>query len=104
MNRRKIPLIVTLVALASLALLDASAGTVRSASAKTAFYHRQACPATATNKPPCPGFIIDHIVALDCGGSDAPENMQWLTVAAAKAKDKTERDGATCAHRTNAKQ
>jgi hypothetical protein len=26
-----------------------------------------------------------------CGGADAPSNMQWQTVADAKAKDKTER-------------
>ena len=27
---------------------------------------------------------------LECGGADAPSNMQWQTVAAGKAKDKTE--------------
>jgi hypothetical protein len=40
-----------------------------------------------------PGYIIDHIVPLACGGTDAPSNMQWQTEAAAKAKDKTERAG-----------
>ena len=40
-----------------------------------------------------PGYVIDHIVPLACGGVDAPSNMQWQTVAAAKAKDKTERVG-----------
>lgn len=40
-----------------------------------------------------PGYIIDHIVALACGGLDAPSNMQWQTVAEAKAKDKIERVG-----------
>lgn len=34
------------------------------------------------------GYVIDHIVPLACGGADAPSNMQWQTVAA--AKDKTE--------------
>jgi hypothetical protein len=37
------------------------------------------------------GYVVDHIVPLACGGADAPYNMQWQTVAAAKAKDKTER-------------
>jgi hypothetical protein len=37
--------------------------------------------------------VIDHIKPLACGGLDAPSNMQWQTVAAAKAKDKTERIG-----------
>lgn len=40
-----------------------------------------------------PGYVIDHIVPLACGGLDAPANMQWQTIAAAKDKDKTERRG-----------
>ncbi len=39
-----------------------------------------------------PGYIIDHVVALRCGGPDTPANMQWQTVAEAKAKDKTEKE------------
>jgi len=34
--------------------------------------------------------VIDHVKALKRGAADAPSNMQWQTVAAAKAKDKTE--------------
>jgi len=37
-----------------------------------------------------PGYVVDHIVPLECGGADYPSNMQWQTVAEAKAKDKTE--------------
>jgi hypothetical protein len=33
----------------------------------------------------------DHIDALACGGADAVSNMQWQTVAAARAKDCWER-------------
>lgn len=40
-----------------------------------------------------PGYVIDHIVPLACGGLDAPSNMQWQSAAAAKEKDKTERRG-----------
>jgi hypothetical protein len=39
------------------------------------------------------GYVVDHVVPLACGGGDAPSNMQWQTVAEAKAKDKTERIG-----------
>jgi hypothetical protein len=39
------------------------------------------------------GYVIDHIVPLACGGTDSPSNMQWQTKAAAKAKDKSERNG-----------
>lgn len=38
-----------------------------------------------------PGHVVDHKVALECGGIDAPSNMQWQTIAAAKAKGRTER-------------
>jgi hypothetical protein len=41
----------------------------------------------------CKGYIVDHKKALACGGVDKPANMQWQTVAAAKAKDKVELKG-----------
>ncbi len=37
-----------------------------------------------------PGFVVDHVIPLKEGGLDAPSNMQWQTIAAAKAKDKWE--------------
>ena len=37
-----------------------------------------------------PGYVVDHIIPLECGGADSPSNMQWQTVAEAKAKDKME--------------
>src|SRR3989442_15991596 len=37
-----------------------------------------------------PGYVVDHIVPLECGGADSPSNMQWQTVAEARAKDRTE--------------
>jgi hypothetical protein len=40
-----------------------------------------------------PGYVIDHIQPLACGGADLPSNMQWQTKADAAAKDKTERAG-----------
>jgi hypothetical protein len=36
--------------------------------------------------------VKDHIIPL-CGGADDPTNLQWQTVADAKAKDKWERRG-----------
>ena len=37
-----------------------------------------------------PGYVVDHIIPLACGGADAPYNLAWQTVAEAKAKDKWE--------------
>ncbi len=48
------------------------------------------CPATGLARGPCPGWIVDHVIALECGGADDPINMQWMTVADAKAKDRWE--------------
>jgi len=63
----------------------------RSAAARNAFKHGHPCPSTGRRSGACPGYIIDHVRPLECGGADAPSNMQWQTVAAAKTKDKTER-------------
>jgi hypothetical protein len=39
-----------------------------------------------------PGYVVDHIIPLECGGADSPSNMQWQTIAEARAKDRTERN------------
>jgi hypothetical protein len=65
----------------------------RSGSAKRNFEASHPCPSTGSTSGPCKGYVIDHVKALACGGADAPENMQWQTAAAAKAKDKVERVG-----------
>lgn len=82
----------------------AGAATVRSVAAKHAFIRANPCPAAvAHSKYSCPGYVIDHVVSLDCNGKDVPENMQWQTVQAAKAKDKVERNSAECKHPTGGK-
>jgi hypothetical protein len=63
----------------------------RSTSARRAFQAQQPCPSTTGRTGPCPGYVVDHVEPLACGGIDAPENMQWQSVAEAHAKDKWER-------------
>jgi hypothetical protein len=63
----------------------------RSSSAKAAFERQSPCPSTGKISGSCKGYVVDHIKPLECGGADAPSNMQWQTVADGKAKDKTER-------------
>jgi len=69
----------------------ADAKTQRSAAAKSEFKLANPCPATGKPRGACPGYVIDHIKPLCAGGPDRPENMQWQTVADAKAKDRDER-------------
>jgi len=83
--------IVAIAILLSLVIPSQSEARQRSQAAKSAFKHEHPCPANGNNKGSCPGYVIDHIVALACGGADAPDNMQWQTVADSKTKDKTER-------------
>ena len=63
----------------------------RSAAAKNEFKRQHPCPSTGRRSGACPGYVIDHVRALECGGPDNSSNMQWQTVADGKAKDKTER-------------
>jgi hypothetical protein len=96
--------VISKVAILVVALIALPAhSTIRSSSARSTFAATHACPATHKYKLPCPGYVIDHIISLDCGGRDAPSNMQWQTIAEGKAKDKWERNGPNCKHRTNAR-
>ena len=77
---------------------DAYGGVVRSYKVRSDFVKVNACPANATHKLPCPGFIMDHKQPLDCHGPDDISNIQWLTVEAWKAKSKWERASTNCDH------
>jgi len=54
----------------------------RSASARAAFRKIIPCPATGRTSGACPGWHVDHVIPLACGGPDHPANMQWLTAEA----------------------
>jgi hypothetical protein len=49
------------------------------------------CLSTGKTSGACPGYRKDHVQPLACGGPDAVWNLQWQTIAAAKAKDHWER-------------
>ncbi len=72
---------------------EAPAKGQRSRAVRQAFQQQQPCPATGKRSGACPGWVVDHIKPLACGGADAVENMQWQTVEDAKAKDRWERIG-----------
>jgi hypothetical protein len=65
----------------------------RSQSAVIEFKHSSPCPSTGKSTGRCPGYVVDHVSPLACGGADSPYNMQWQSKEAAKEKDKWERKG-----------
>lgn len=64
----------------------------RSKAARAEFMRSHPCPSTGKTSGRCPGYIVDHVKALECGGPDAASNMQWQTTAEAKAKDRLEQE------------
>jgi hypothetical protein len=75
----------------------------RSRAALHHFRQQVACPAGPDkgSHVRCHGYVIDHIRPLDCGGLDDPSNMQYQTILAGHAKDRWERNGKSCHHRTH---
>lgn len=69
----------------------------RSKAARAAFMREHPCPANGAIRGSCPGWQIDHVMPLKCGGADDPSNMQWLTIADHRAKTKAE--AKDCRHR-----
>ena len=65
--------------LLAVAGLNASAGRGRDRSEVRAFRSANPCPATSRIRGACPGWHVDHIIALCAGGPDKRENMQWIT-------------------------
>ena len=83
----------TAAILAGLLLLGAHH---RSHYERAAFQAMNPCPSNGYRSGRCPGWVVDHICPLACGGADRPWNMQWQTNADAKAKDRWELSCVTC--------
>lgn len=63
----------------------------RHASVLSAFKREHPCPATGASAGPCPGWVLDHVLPLACGGADAVINLQYLPTAMWRAKSLWER-------------
>jgi len=68
----------------------ASAREYRSRGVTREFQRARPCPSTGGTSGGCPGCRKDHVIHLVCGGPDAVSNLQWQTIAAARAKDRWE--------------
>lgn len=60
----------------------------RSTTAINDFKRVNPCPVTGAWRGSCPGWEVDHVVALCAGGPDTPKNMQWLTRSDHRKKTK----------------
>lgn len=58
----------------------------RSSSEARAFRQVNECPATDLKQGSCPGYEVDHVIALCLGGPDTIDNMQWLSIDVHRAK------------------
>ena len=79
----------------SLAAVTTVSAATDSRSFKAEVFFRLAnpCPSTGQTSGACTGYVIDRIVPVVCGGAEDASNMQWQTIAEAKAKDRWERIG-----------
>ena len=73
--------------------LSAAEDVRRSFKAEVLFRLANPCPATGRTQGECKGYVIDRVIPLVCGGEEDASNMQWQTIAEARAKDKWERIG-----------
>jgi hypothetical protein len=78
---------------ASILPLSAAEDSRRSFKAEVLFRLANPCPATGRTQGECKGYVIDRVIPLVCGGAEEPGNMQWQTIAEARAKNKWERIG-----------
>ena len=90
---RSAPFIGVALTLALVSTSQLSAKEHRSREVTREFQREHPCPSTGKTSGACPGYRKDHIVPLGCRGPDAVSNLQWQTVAAAKAKDRWELRG-----------
>lgn len=51
---------------------------VRSHAVLAAFQHIHPCPSTGLTKGACPGWSLNHVIPLACGGCDAVSNLAYL--------------------------
>lgn len=77
--------------------------TPRDANVRHAFRKANPCPSTGKVSGRCPGYQIDHTVALMNGGTDTIDNLQWLANDRHRAKTRADfaqcKASAVCKHR-----
>jgi hypothetical protein len=93
--RAGVDIVAGVIAVAAFASATTYAAEKPRAMTRAEFLFRaaQPCPVTGKTHGACPGYVVDRLIPVVCGGVDAPSNMRWLTMAEARAKAKWDRIG-----------
>lgn len=59
---------------------DSSGSIYRSSKVRTTFQVIHPCPVTGLSYGACPGWQVNHVIPLACGGCDTVSNMDWMPV------------------------
>lgn len=75
---------------------NAQGSITRRADVLSAFRREHPCPATGKTTGACPGWEMNHVVPLACGGCDVVSNLDWMpdsikTCADPHCRDRFER-------------
>jgi hypothetical protein len=60
---------------------NASGDIIRRADVLKAFQKIHPCPSTGLPTGKCPGWQMNHVIPLACGGVDAVSNLMWVHVS-----------------------
>lgn len=72
------------------AWVPAEARQARSKAVLRQFQLLYPCPSTGLKSGACPGFQRDHWAALECGGPDNLQNLNWLPTVVHWAKTRVD--------------
>lgn len=57
---------------------DASGQIKRSTAVLNAFKKIHPCPSNGSTSGACPGWALNHVIPLACGGCDSVANLDWM--------------------------
>lgn len=57
---------------------DANGAIKRSTAVLRAFQKIHPCPSTGKTTGACPGWALNHVIPLACGGCDSVANLDWM--------------------------
>lgn len=59
---------------------DVNGVIIRSSTVISTFKRIHPCPSTGLTYGSCPGWQVNHVIPLACGGCDSVSNLDWMPV------------------------